>query len=109
MLLRTIDQLYNLRTEPTFKVVQNNDQRLENISNTTISLQYNRDTFLSFKVYEASEGFIMRQGDEIIGFDCLIRGTTYRFTREHLEQLSTRELHELCNQLGIQAMYFPFT
>ncbi len=70
-------------------------------SNTTISLQYTSLTLLIFRVHEASEGIVLRQGDEL-ALQCLIRGTTYQLTREHLYQLSKRELSELLNHLGIQ-------
>lgn len=81
-------------------------QQLESLSSTTISLQYGPNTFLTFRVYEASEGMILRQGVEPVGLQCLIRGTTYKLTREHLYQLSNRELSELLNHLGIQDKHF---
>ncbi len=76
-------------------------QSLEKISNTTISLQYDSDTFLSFKVYEASQGSIIATQFNDIALKCQIRGTTYVFNREHLDQMSNRERHELFNHLEV--------
>lgn len=101
-MLETIALLDNLRSELAFKVSDNFYQQLDNISNTTLSLQYDRHNFLTFKVYEASQGVILRQEVENIALQCRIRGATYRFTREHLEQLSNRELRELFDHLGVQ-------
>ncbi len=74
---------------------------LESFSNTTISVQYTSLTLLIFRVHEACDGIVLRQGDEL-ALQCLIRGTTYTLTREHLYQLSKRELSELLDHLGIQ-------
>ena len=76
-------------------------QSLKEISNTTISLQYDSDTFLSFKVYEASQGSIVPTQLKDIALKCQIRGTTYLFNREHLDQMSNRERHELFNHLEV--------
>ncbi|HEY9651025.1 MAG TPA: hypothetical protein V6C95_10210 [Coleofasciculaceae cyanobacterium] len=78
-------------------------QQLKTIPNTTISLQYNCDKFLSFKVYEATQGRIINQGfdENDVTIRCQIRDTTYTFTHEHLSQLSNRERHDLFKQLGI--------
>ncbi|HEY9596074.1 MAG TPA: hypothetical protein V6D33_00190, partial [Cyanophyceae cyanobacterium] len=59
--------------------------------------------FLSFKVYEATKGEIVHQGldEDDMTIRCQIRDTIYTFTREHLDQLSNRERHELFKQLGI--------
>ena len=101
-MLETIIALNQSNSEYAFEIAESLYQRLESISSTTISLQYDANHFLTFKVYEASEGIILRQGVEFMGVQCLIRGTTYRLTREHLDQLSNRELRELLNHLGIQ-------
>ena len=85
-----------------FEIVENLYQQLETISNTTISLQYNATKFLTFKVYEASKGKLLSQEHESYTLQCQIRGTTYKLTREHLDQLSNRERRELLNHLGIQ-------
>ena len=106
MLIQTINVLDKLRVQPTFKVAQTHDQRLENISGTIISLQYGSNNFLTFKVYEASEGVLKGQDMGNISLECKIRGTTYIFSSEHLFQLSKRELDELFNQLGIQSSNF---
>ncbi|MEW6492535.1 MAG: hypothetical protein AB1589_08500 [Cyanobacteriota bacterium] len=78
-------------------------QQLNSIPNTIISLQYQSNKFLTFKVNEASYGAVLRQGaeDTNIALQCQIRGTTYTFTRDHLDQLSNRECRELLNQLGL--------
>lgn len=78
-------------------------QQLKNIPNTTISLQYNADKFLSFKVYEVTKGTIIRKGidEDDVTIRCQIRDTVYTFTREHLSQLSNRECQDLFNQLGL--------
>jgi hypothetical protein len=85
-----------------FEIVENLYQQLETISNTTISLQYNTNKFLTFKVYEASKGKLLSQEHENYTLQCQIRGTTYKLTREHLDQLSNRERRELLNHLKIQ-------
>ncbi len=78
-------------------------QQLNSIPNTIISLQYQANKFLTFKVNEASYGAVLRQGadDTNIVLQCQIRGTTYTLTRNHLEQLSNRECSELLNHLGL--------
>jgi hypothetical protein len=101
-MLETIIALSQSKSEYAFEIADSLYERLESVSSTTISLQYDANNFLTFKVYEASEGIILRQGVEFMGVQCLIRGTTYRLTREHLDQLSNRELRELLNHLGIQ-------
>ena len=78
-------------------------QQLQSLSNTIISLQYNPDNFLTFKVQEASFGSIVRQENENIAIRCQIRGTTYTFTYKHLDQMSKRELNDLLNQLGLDS------
>jgi hypothetical protein len=76
-------------------------QRLQSIPNTIISLQYNENEFLSFNVSEAQQGHIVWSGLEVIGLKCFIHGMIYTFNREHLNQMSNRERHELCNHLEI--------
>lgn len=85
-----------------FQIAETLYQQLENISNTTISLQYDSNKFLTFKVYEASKGTLLSQGHDNYIIQCQIRGTTYKFTCEHLDQMSNRERRELLNHLGIQ-------
>lgn len=77
-------------------------QQLKNLSDTIISLQYSANNFLTFKVQEASRGSVVSQGAEVATLQCQVRGTTYTFTREHLDQMSNRELNELLNQLGLE-------
>ena len=78
-------------------------QEINNSSSTIISLQYKPKQFVSFKVYEAKGGAIVRQGANDVAIRCQIRGTTYTFTNEHIDQMSLRELSELLNHLGMNA------
>jgi len=96
-----------LPTKTAFHSVasENFYQKLQSLSNTIISLQYNPDNFLTFKVQEASFGSIVRHGNENIAIQCQIRGTTYTFTHEHLDQMSKRELNDLVNQLGLDTLW----
>jgi hypothetical protein len=103
---RTAAPLSQSKSQYAFDMSGNIYQELRSLSSTTISLQYGSNSFLTFKVYEASEGMIQRQGGEAIALQCLIRGTVYKLTREHLYQLSNRELSELLNHLGIQDKHF---
>jgi hypothetical protein len=98
---QTIGLLSNPKSEFHVEVPEDFYQRLENISSTIISFQYSPNKLLTFKVYEASQGAILRRGLKNIALRCQIRGTTYTFTREHLEQLSKRECHELFNHLRV--------
>ncbi len=97
----TIASFSNKKSSFTFEIVENLYQQLESIPNTTISLQYDPNNFLSFKIYEASKGVIVGQDRENSVVQCQIRRTTYTFTREHLDQLSNRERRELFSQLGL--------
>jgi hypothetical protein len=106
MMQRTVAPLNQPKSQYAFEMSGNFYQQLGSLSSTTISLQYGPNSFLTFKVYEASEGMILRQGVEPMAIQCLIRGTTYKLTREHLYQLSNRELSELLNHLGIQDQQF---
>ncbi len=88
--------------ENNFRVATENFyQQINSLSNTIISLQYKPKQFLSFKLNEAKLGAIVRQGVKEIALQCQIRGTTYTFTSEHVEQMSKRELNDLLNYLGI--------
>ena len=78
-------------------------QQINSSSSTIISLQYKPKQFVSFKVYEAKGGAIVRQGANEVALRCQIRGTTYTFTNEHIDQMSMRELSELLNHLGMDA------
>lgn len=103
---RTVVPLTQSKSHYAFEMSGNIYQQLGSLSSTTISLQYGPNSFLTFRVYEASEGMILRQGSESMALQCLIRGTIYTLTREHLYQLSNRELSELLNHLGIQDKHF---
>ncbi|HEY9739736.1 MAG TPA: hypothetical protein V6C90_04535 [Coleofasciculaceae cyanobacterium] len=81
-------------------------QQIKNSSETIISLQYNRDKFLTFKVYEVRLGALVGEGFKDITLQCQIRGATYIFTHEHIEQMSKRELNDLFNHLGIDGNRF---
>lgn len=99
---QAIEQVNGQPSQPYVEALENFYQRLNDIPNTIISLQYDTETFLTFKVNEAIRGSIVRQGfaNTNIALQCQIRGNTYIFTREHLEQLSNRECRDLLNQLG---------
>lgn len=77
-------------------------QPLESLSNTLISLQYNSLTFFSFRIHEVSQGTIVNS-EPNLAIQCEIQGHTYTFTREHFDQLSTREYREFLNQLKINS------
>ena len=96
-----------LPTKTNFHSVasENFYQQLQSLSNTIISIQYNPNNFLTFKVQESSFGAIVRQGMENIAIRCQIRGATYTFTHEHLDQMSKRELNDLLNQLGLDTLW----
>jgi hypothetical protein len=80
-------------------------QRIKIIPNTIISIQYNSNKFLAFKVNEASQGAIVREGQNP-AIQCKIRGTRYTLTHEHLNQLNTRERRDLFSHLGIASTNF---
>lgn len=103
MMYQSMKTLNNPNSTFPNKVSQDFYRQLDSISNTIISLQYNRDKLLSFRVSEASSGNILSKGagDKNLAIQCDIRGNIYNFTREHIEQLSKRECRELFKQLGI--------
>ena len=76
-------------------------QQLKNLPNSIISLQYNPEKFLSFKVYEVNLKAIVFHKFQATTLQCQIRGATYTFTDEHLDQMTNRELNDLFNYLGI--------
>jgi hypothetical protein len=94
--------------QPKFYVEgsENFYQRLNDTSNTIISLQYNPKNFVSFKIYDASQGTIVNHENGEYALKCRVHGRTYLFTREHLDQLSNRERHELFNHLGVNSNQF---
>ena len=77
------------------------NKQLRNLPDTIISLQYNPDEFLTFRVCTVSQGEIIRSATQSIGLKCRIGGKTYIFNREHLNQMSNRERRELFNYLGV--------
>lgn len=77
------------------------NQKLRSIPDTIISLQYNSDDFLTFRVCQAKQGEIVKSGTQVIGFQCQIGNSTYIFKREHLNQMSKRERCDLCNYLKV--------
>ena len=93
-------------TEFYFVAPEDFSQTQNSISNTIISIQYDPNKFLSFKIYEVKFGSIVRQGVEDIALQCQIRGYTYTFTREHMDQMSKRELNDLFNHLRIDGSQF---
>ena len=103
-MLQTIPLSNKAQSQDFYKAASENFyQQLKGVSNTIISLQYNGITFLSFKVHEATQGNIVNPEPNLT-IQCKIRGNTYTFTCEHLDQLSTRECRELFNQLKINAL-----
>ena len=74
---------------------------LQKLSNTRIFFQYDAETFISFKVYEASQGVLVYLKSGEIAIQCQIQGTTYTLTQEHMIQIGHRERQELFNQLGV--------
>jgi hypothetical protein len=76
-------------------------QELQNFSNTIISIQYNCNVFLSFRVNQVQRGEIVYSNAKAVGVQCLLNGKTYVFTREHLDQMSNREQSELFDYLGV--------
>ena len=76
-------------------------QRLNQLSNTIISIQYNRDQLLSFRIKNVQQGKITYDDVQGTGLLCWINKKAYFFTRQHLEQMSDREQSELFDHLGI--------
>lgn len=76
-------------------------QQINSFSDTIISFQYNSDEFLTFKVCNAEQGYILRSGTKAIGLRCQIGDQLYTFNREHLSMMSNRERNELFKQLGV--------
>jgi hypothetical protein len=74
---------------------------LQKLSNTRIFFQYDAETFISFNVYEASQGILVYLKSGEIALHCQIQGTTYTLTQEHMIQIGHRERQELFNQLGV--------
>ncbi len=93
--------LYQLNPRVEVNIPESYYQTSPSISNTIISVQYTYHELLVFKVHEASWGAIAHERNGEIVLQCEIRGTQYRLTHEHLEQLSNRECQELFNQLGV--------
>lgn len=76
-------------------------QRLNSVRDTIISLQYNENEFLTFRVSQAKQGYVVRFGTSAISLRCQIGEKIYTFNHEHLNQMSNSECNELSNQLGI--------
>lgn len=79
---------------------------LKIFSNTTIFIQYNPENFLSFRVYEISQGIIVYQKSGDMAIQCHIRDTAYLLTRNHILQMSYHESQEFFNHLGIDSSQF---
>lgn len=78
-------------------------QKLKNTPDIIISIQYNSDELLSFRVNSVQHGEIIYSGVTAIGLQCQIGGKTYLLTQEHFEQMSTREYRTLLECLGINS------
>lgn len=76
-------------------------QQLNEFSNTTISISYTSKKLLVFRVSNAFKAEILWSGTNAIGLQCWIDDKLYTFKREHLNQMSNRELLELFNHLKI--------
>lgn len=89
-------------------LVQGEDfyQQLKSFSNTIISVQYNKDELLSFKVSQVERGEVVYSNTQPIGLRCLLGGKTYTFKREHLDLMSNRECRELFDHLGVDDSLF---
>lgn len=79
---------------------------LQKLSKTEIFIQYDSETFLSFKLYEVSQGVLVYLRSREMALKCQIRGTTYTLTPEHMVQMSNRDRNELFNQLGVDGSQF---
>ncbi len=79
---------------------------LQKFSNTEIFIHYNSETYISFKVYEASQGVPVYLQSGEMALQCQIRGNTYTLTRYHITLMSNRECHELFNHLGVDGSQF---
>ncbi len=105
-IMRTNSTVYS-RSFKVYSVAKDDFyQQIKNASETRISLQYNLDKFLTFKVYEARLCSIVGQGFENITLQCKIRGVAYTFTYEHLVQMSHSEINELFNHLGLDSRLY---
>lgn len=82
---------------------QDINQQLNSIPNTIISLQYNPNEFLTFRVCKANHGEIVKSGSKVVGLQCQIAGKTYTFNHEHFNQMSKRECSDLFNYLGLNS------
>ena len=84
-------------------VEQDINRQLNSIPDTIISLQYNPNEFLTFRVCKANYGEIVRSGNKVVGLQCQIAGKTYTFNHEHFNQMSKRECRDLFNYLGVNS------
>lgn len=80
---------------------QDINQQLSSIPDTIISIQYNPNEFLTFRVCKANQGKIVRSGSKVVGLQCQIGDKTYTFDHEHFNQMSKRECRDLFNYLGV--------
>lgn len=78
-------------------------QKLRNTPDIMISIQYNSDELLSFRINTVQHGKIIYSGVTAVGLQCQIGGKTYLLTQEHFEQMSTREYRTLLECLGINS------
>jgi len=101
IMLQAIDLLSNPDSKFSSNAVVDFYKQAKNIPNTIISIQYNYNKLLTFKVYEATKGVIVHRENKEAALQCKIRGISYTLTREHLKQMSNRECQELFNHLGI--------
>jgi hypothetical protein len=81
-------------------------EQLSGFSNTIISIQYDADELLTFRVSQAQEGEIRKSTDEDISLLFQVNNKIYTLNRQHFNQMSNRELNELFNQLGFDGSRF---
>lgn len=102
-MLQAIERQINQLSQSYVKNLEVQYKELNSIPNTIICLEYDATTFLIFRVNEANRGSIIELGfnNTELAIQCHIRHNVYIFTREHLEQLNSREYRDLFNQLGL--------
>jgi hypothetical protein len=76
-------------------------QEFNSVRDTIISLQYDDEEFLTFRVSQAKQGYMVDPETYTFSLRCQIGEKMYTFNREHFNQMSNRECNELFDQLEI--------